>query len=433
MNLGQENEVTEWKESLAQLDKGLKSMTAMLNKHGEATVYFGVSDDGEIKGVELGKHSLESIRERISATVEPQPHYEIETRKSEDGKDYLVLKAKGNETPYSFDGRYFIRNVSSDERMDHSALRRAIVGGRFDALRETRSRKQKLTFEILYAYFAANGIHVREGETILGNYGVLNAEGSYNDVAYLLSDKNEVSIKVVKFEGLNKSSMSSRTELGYRSLLSSCQGVLDYVKATNVTMVDLSEGKRKEMPLFDFEAFREAWINAVLHNEWLRGIPPSVFLFDDRIEVLSYGSLPFNMSEEDFYAGKSRPVNRSLFEIFALSSLAEQSGHGVPLIVDRCGKKAFDFSSGTIVVTIPFAFVPEPIKIQRYFSAKGPTGREIENQVLLFFLEQSTASMRECASSLGVSESYVKKTVESLRMQGKLKRYGSRKGGSWIV
>ena len=162
-------------------------------------------------------------------------------------------------------------------------------------------------------------------------------------------------------------------------------------------------------------------------------IPKSVFLFDDRIEVLSYGSLPFNMSEEDFYAGKSRPVNRSLFEIFALSSLAEQSGHGVPLIVERYGKKAFDFSSGTIVVTIPFAFVPEPIKIQHYFSAKGSTGREIENQVLLFFLEQSTASMRECASSLGVSESYVKKTVESLRMQGKLKRYGSRKGGSWIV
>ena len=114
-------------------------------------------------------------------------------------------------------------------------------------------------------------------------------------------------------------------------------------------------------------------------------IPKSVFLFDDRIEVLSYGSLPFNMSEEDFYAGKSRPINRSLFEIFALSSLAEQSGHGVPLIVERYGKKAFDFSSGTIVVTIPFAFVPEPIKIQHYFSAKGSTGREIENQVLLFF------------------------------------------------
>ena len=103
-------------------------------------------------------------------------------------------------------------------------------------------------------------------------------------------------------------------------------------------------------------------------------IPKSVFLFDDRIEVLSYGSLPFNVSEEDFYAGKSRPVNRSLFEIFALSSLAEQSGHGVPLIVERYGKKAFDFSSGTIVVTIPFAFVPEPIKIQRYFSAKRADG-----------------------------------------------------------
>jgi hypothetical protein len=42
MNLGIEDEFTEFKASLAQLDKGLKSVTAMLNKHGEANVYFGV-------------------------------------------------------------------------------------------------------------------------------------------------------------------------------------------------------------------------------------------------------------------------------------------------------------------------------------------------------------------------------------------------------
>lgn len=34
MNLGEENEYQEFKESLSQLDKGLKSISAMLNKHG---------------------------------------------------------------------------------------------------------------------------------------------------------------------------------------------------------------------------------------------------------------------------------------------------------------------------------------------------------------------------------------------------------------
>lgn len=46
MKLGNENEYQEFKEVCEQLDKGLKSITSMLNKHGSATVYFGV-DDGK--------------------------------------------------------------------------------------------------------------------------------------------------------------------------------------------------------------------------------------------------------------------------------------------------------------------------------------------------------------------------------------------------
>ena len=39
MNIGDENEYQEFKEGLGQLDKGLKSITAMLNKHGQANVF----------------------------------------------------------------------------------------------------------------------------------------------------------------------------------------------------------------------------------------------------------------------------------------------------------------------------------------------------------------------------------------------------------
>ena len=45
MNIGFENEYQEFKEGLGQLDKGLKSLTAMLNKYGNATVYFCVDDN----------------------------------------------------------------------------------------------------------------------------------------------------------------------------------------------------------------------------------------------------------------------------------------------------------------------------------------------------------------------------------------------------
>ena len=61
MNLGQESETVEFKDSLAQLDKGLKSLTAMLNKSGYGEVYFGVEDDGNVIGFMVGKSKTSRI------------------------------------------------------------------------------------------------------------------------------------------------------------------------------------------------------------------------------------------------------------------------------------------------------------------------------------------------------------------------------------
>lgn len=49
--------------------------------------------------------------------------------------------------------------------------------------------------------------------------------------------------------------------------------------------------ERKEVPLFDNKAFREAIINAVLHNKWVEGNEPMISVFYDRIEILSRGTL----------------------------------------------------------------------------------------------------------------------------------------------
>ena len=35
-------------------------------------------------------------------------------------------------------------------------------------------------------------------------------------------------------------------------------------------------------------------------------------MYDDRIEIISYGGLPFSLSKEGFFRGTSVPVNKSL-------------------------------------------------------------------------------------------------------------------------
>ena len=97
----------------------------------------------------------------------------------------MKIEARGNDIPYSCDGRYYIRNVKSDDLMDNQTVRRAIVSGSYDALRETKAISQNLSFNYLKEYFISNGIHCRDGKEFLGNFGLLNSQNEYNMVAYL--------------------------------------------------------------------------------------------------------------------------------------------------------------------------------------------------------------------------------------------------------
>ena len=72
MNLGKEDESREFKENLVQLDNGLKSLCAMLNRHGSGCVYFGVRDNGDVIGTSVGKDTLNKIRHRISELIQPK-------------------------------------------------------------------------------------------------------------------------------------------------------------------------------------------------------------------------------------------------------------------------------------------------------------------------------------------------------------------------
>ena len=83
MNLGDENETTEFKANMSQLDKGIIGLTAMLNRHNHGTLYIGVDDDGNVIGMDVGAGTLETIRNRIRSFVQPQVVPEISRHETE--------------------------------------------------------------------------------------------------------------------------------------------------------------------------------------------------------------------------------------------------------------------------------------------------------------------------------------------------------------
>ncbi|MBQ6781369.1 MAG: winged helix-turn-helix transcriptional regulator [Treponema sp.] len=177
-------------------------------------------------------------------------------------------------------------------------------------------------------------------------------------MAELLADSNGVSIKVVRFNGKEKADgIALRNEYGEKCLVVAMKQAFDYcADVVNETRTSFTKGIRNDKPLFDRDAFREVWFNACLHNNWADGTPPAIYIFTDRMEIISTGGLPANLSEEDFFKGISKPVNEELAKLFIRLDLMEQTGYGIPLVTKRYGKAVFEFLDFFLRVTIPFEF-----------------------------------------------------------------------------
>lgn len=175
-------------------------------------------------------------------------------------------------------------------------------------------------------------------------------------MAFLLADENDISIKVVTFASKDKTEVIRRNEYGGICIINSIDKVLNYIEALNETKVKIGSHKRIEEKLFDIASFKEAWLNACIHTKWSKGNPPAVYIFSDRIEIISTGGLPIDLNKDEFYKGISKPVNIKLQNIFGQLSYVEQTGHGIPLIISNYGKQAFDIMENFINVSIPFNF-----------------------------------------------------------------------------
>ena len=94
-----ESETLEFKKSTAEYKDAVIAITAMLNKNGQGTVYFGISDDGRVLGQGIGRMTLKEVTQAVVDNIEPKIYPKVETQKI-DGKDCVVVEAHGTHGPY---------------------------------------------------------------------------------------------------------------------------------------------------------------------------------------------------------------------------------------------------------------------------------------------------------------------------------------------
>lgn len=123
MNLGIESEILEFKKSTSELTEGIISLSAMLNKHNEGTVYFGVKNNGDVVGQkDLNENTLRDISRKIAEGIKPQiiPSISLELI---DDKTIIKIYAKGKNVPYSAFGKYYYRSFDVDHLVSLKMLK----------------------------------------------------------------------------------------------------------------------------------------------------------------------------------------------------------------------------------------------------------------------------------------------------------------------
>ena len=417
------------------------SNAAAFHQRKYAFFVWGISDDNhEIVGTDFNQYrdyKNEPYQNFIARNLSPSINFSFEEEIINDHRVVVLIIPAASDIPTAFNDNRYIRIGSSKCNLKDYPKREIelfkILSNRIETIETKASKYQDLTFSKLFGYYGSRGIVLKE-ETFIKNLGLKNENGDFNMMAQLLSDNSHIPLRVSIFDGKTKASnLFSVREFGNNCLLYTLDDLLRYGDVINLIQADEKDRivERNEVPLFDNRAFREAIINAVLHNHWVSGNEPMISVFSDRIEILSRGTIPPSQTMEGFFLGESVPVNEKLSEIFLQLHISEKSGRGVPTIIETYGKEAFTFRENSIVVTIPFTRILNK-KEEKIKKHKKPLN-DTRKKIIAKMKYNPSITALDLHLILGISETAVENNIKFLKDNGYIKRIGARKNGYWKV
>ena len=423
-------------------DQIVKEIVAFINADG-GKIYIGINDDGTVCGAQKIDESLRSISDIITTQIEPNA---IDSVKTEleiiEGLPVIVINVKKGISPLYCIKKYgfsssgcMIRIGSSCREMSELQIKERYKMRFFDddIIVSSPTNLKTLSFFTLKNSYLEIGYKLND-DTFETNLKLVNNNGDYNVMAELLSDINRYSLIFVKFSGINKASISQRSDYGNKSIIFGFKQMMNRIASENICISNTTVRPRIDTYLFDYDSVNEAIVNAIVHNDWSIA-EPQVSFFHDRIEILSHGGLPHTLSLEDFYRGISKPRNIRLMKIFSDLDIVDHTGHGVPIIIEKYGRGAFEISDNHIIVTIPF-----DLEVMKSINVGVNVGVNVdvnlnknERQIIELILNDPTLTAEKISIEINKTKRTAERYLKSLQEKGYIERNGSDKNGYWKV
>jgi len=337
-----------------------RELCAFANATG-GVVLIGVTNDGEICGV--ARHNdLKSEVQSTARSAEPPIAVEINSV----GKVLCVTVPAQHSKPYSFGGKFFIREGASSQQMSREEIREFFYKEGLIRFDETVCDKFSFTRDLTKTNWSLFQRRARipvgmEPATALRNLHLTGESGRMTHAgAWLLARdirkfSTSADVACALFAGTDKVRILDRRGF-HRDVYSMIDDVVAWILSRIKVEYIIRHVKREERPELPEEALREAVVNALAHRDYRSTANVQVYVFKDRVDIVSPGGLPAGMTVDDLGA-KSIPRNPLLFGMLHRMDAVEHIGSGIRRIRDLCrdyGVAAPVFDVGEHWVTTTF-------------------------------------------------------------------------------
>lgn len=440
-----ESETIELKRSTAQLKPGIISIVAMLNKHQEGKLYFGVKDDGTVLGQDIGAETLRNISQAISVNIEPRIYPSVK-QVCLKGKTCIEIECRGNDIPYFAYGRAYIRisdedKILSKRELENMILRKSQFQLKWDTSICKDATLKNLSEKKVQAFIKTAGKEYTGFENSLKKLKLIKDEELTNASIILFGENPETFFPNAKL----RCAVFATNDTSYIIDMQEVTGDIFYLieEAQKYILKNIHIGmkidglRRIDSPEINEEAIREAVVNAFCHRDYYEYDSVNIAIFKNRVEIRNKGRLYGGLTIEQIKSEMvSERRNELIAEILHEINLIEKWGRGINLILKKEPETDFKEVGAQFIVTFSRKHIDKVSEkaAERWSDRWSDRWSEItENQRKIVNLIQKNPSIsrKEISDKLKINQSAIQKHLETLKKKGFLKRVGSARGGYW--
>ena len=428
----------------------LKSVSAFANGLG-GSLFFGIDNDGIVKGLNDVQHVCEAISSRIRDYMDPLPEVEMIPHDI-DGLHILQLKIKtGHYTPYYYvgDGQRIAFVRIGDESVPATAeqmVRLVLKGSNktFDSL-HTDYKAEDYSFTILANTFKDRTKQEWDKKYLL-SFGLVTGAGNLTNAGALFADDCPLwqsRLYCTRWDGMEKGDAINDAEFT-GNVLMLLREAMNFVKSNTKRGWEKLPDGRKNKPEYAERAVLEAMVNHFIHRDYtVMGSEVHLDIYDDRLTVTSPGGM-YNgllIQDMDIKDVSSERRNPILANVMAQLDYMEKRGSGLTRICNETKAlegykdelKPMFKSTPTQFQTIIFAS-SDTFNVGDHDGDMSETKlTERQHQILNLIKESPTITGKQMSETLSVSQRTIERDLSTLQKKGVLKREGKDNDGKWVI